>query len=71
MGGLRRACNIIISSVTSWSAGRQQTAGSTSHRDANGMMTQEKKVIKRGKDGYENEGGPTEELKQEKDRKKA
>lgn len=58
------AGDIIISSVTSWGAGRQQTAGSAAHSDANSMMTQEKKRSeKEGRTVYENGGGPTEELK--------
>lgn len=65
----QRARDIIISSVTSWGAGRQQTAGSAAYSDANGLMTlEESRANKEGKTVYENGGGPAEELKLEKDR---
>lgn len=67
MGGphaQQRAGDIIISSVTSWRAGRQQTAGSTACSDANSNDNmREKQSEKEWKTVYENGGGPTQELK--------
>lgn len=57
-----RAGNIIISSVTSRGAGRQQTAGNIAHSDANSTMTREKRSVKEGKTLCANGGGPAEEL---------